>query len=644
MRAIGARQDLHLDDNGHSVSVLFNRPVEVPQGDDIRDKFTAEAHVAKDGIDVRANRPIPGAALQEDGRIVNVNFDHALSVNAEYEMEIGTFIDPISDLPVTFGQVPQFKIDNDRPGAILYGQVLQGNNTPIADAEVRLYSHGSPQYDFSADADGSYLFEFVPRDADENIGGQYTLEAVTVEGKKTAVEGAVRLPGRVHRVNLVFLGRGSAEGFVKYTTGEKIANANVTIGSTMFNQFRTARTDENGFYHVDDLPVGPLTFSATDDDGNVTYARRGTEDAGTTADAGPLHLPAAVPRNGNDPRARPALGYERRRGRRARRRLQPGLRTAGRAHRRTGTLRIHESAGGIHHRPGGGVERLARKRGRRLRPGRGPDPRRDAHAQRHAARSARAAPRTGYPREPALPGRSEQVRTGGRRAGEMEKGPIVVADENGNYSYQAIPTSWGGHKHHQAYDPQTSRSASTQIPQLNPTGENIVNIFISTADGFGNGDIRVRLLNAAGNPVTGYRVIEPGIPVPIVYPMEEPGVYVRRGVAVGPSHEVWAVPPSSTGPYGDQYTAGGTKVEFNGHTAALTLRLPGQGMVRAALQADIALIGDVTVSYSAWDEAEQETAAKRVTVSHESERHPQLRGLQQDSRRTSRSVISSSHP
>ncbi|HEX2832542.1 MAG TPA: Ig-like domain-containing protein [Thermoanaerobaculia bacterium] len=623
LRAIAARQDLHLDDNGHRVSVLFSRPIEMTTGpdDDIVDKFSARAHVAKDGIDVRANRPIPGAALQEGGRIVNVNFDHALSVNAEYEMDITTFLDPLTKQPVTFGRVPQFKIDNDKPGAILYGQVLQGNNEPLFNADVRLYAHGAPQYDYSSREDGSYLFEYVPRDVDENISGQYRLEAVTdaatpAERKQTYVEGAVRLPGRVHRVNLVFLGRGSAEGFVKYTTGEKVANASVTIGSTMFNQFRSTQTDANGFYHVDDLPVGPLTFSAQDADGNVTYAAAELKTPGqlVTQDLNIFRQPfpgtgsirVVVKRSDTSgPVAGARVGvFSQGYG------LQEGLSDEQGRYEFTKV-------------PAGFITVLAAEWNVSLESAAvdfdlTADQTRDVTLTLNVTPPDQLVPIHGQVirENPLFPGDQSRYEPVAGALVKVEKGPIVVADENGNYSYQAIPVSWGGNKNLQAYDPSTSRSASAQIPQLNASGENVVNIFIRTSDGFGTGDIRVRLLDAAGNPVNGYRVIEKGIPTPLVYPMEAPGVYVRRGVPVGPTFEVWAVPPGSNGPYGDQFVSGSTKVEFNGHTAALTLRLPGQGIVRAQLkQGEFKVIGDVKLSYSVWDEAEQEPGPKEVTVS-----------------------------
>jgi len=96
------------------------------------------------------------------------------------------------------------------------------------------------------------------------VTGTYNLRAVDENGKSTHVDGAVRLTGVVETVNLVYLGRGSAEGRVTYDNGEVVPNAKVVVGSSLFNQFRTTTAGADGRYRVTDLPVGPLTFSATD--------------------------------------------------------------------------------------------------------------------------------------------------------------------------------------------------------------------------------------------------------------------------------------------------------------------------------------------------------------------------------------------
>src|SRR5439155_6979927 len=62
--------------------------------------------------------------------------------------------------------------------------------------------------------------------------------------------------------------------------GQAVADAKVVVGSTMFDQFRSATSDPNGHYSVGDLPVGPLTFSATDAAGNVAFAAAEIRTAG----------------------------------------------------------------------------------------------------------------------------------------------------------------------------------------------------------------------------------------------------------------------------------------------------------------------------------------------------------------------------
>src|SRR6185369_1257623 len=47
------------------------------------------------------------------------------------------------------------------------------------------------------------------------------------------------------------------------------------------------------------------------------------------------------------------------------------------------------------------------------------------------------------------------------------------------------------------------------------------------------------------------------------------------------------------------------RLEFPGQVTTVTMRLPGQGTVRAKLHDDFDVIGDVTLGYMVWDEAEQ---------------------------------------
>ncbi|HEX9161125.1 MAG TPA: hypothetical protein VF980_05390, partial [Thermoanaerobaculia bacterium] len=248
LQAVAARQDLNLDPEGHKVSVLFNRPVAIQSGADWLTKFSAQIAFNRDSVIYNGPRSVFAAAPQDDQRVVNLSFDNVLTTNAAYAISVSPLVDPISQHEVTFTQPLQPKIDNARPAGIVYGKFLKGDNTPIGAAEVRLYSghfrgcrsglmDGEPPVDCNpyaeapqygrTDADGTFLFEYIPRDpiADRELAGGYRLIGVSAEGRFTIVDGAVRLPGHVQFVNLQLLGRGAAEGLVKYDNGARVTGA-----------------------------------------------------------------------------------------------------------------------------------------------------------------------------------------------------------------------------------------------------------------------------------------------------------------------------------------------------------------------------------------------------------------------------------
>jgi len=611
IRLIGARQDMHLDDQGHKVSVLFNRPVKIADGDDWLTKFHAQILLNKDGVNYTGNRPMSAAALQGDERVVNVTFDHALSQNASYSMTVDPVLDPLTGIAVNFSQPLTPVIDNDRPGGIIFGHVMKGDNTPIANAEVVLQPEGARQFDLSAASDGSFLFEFVPRDIDNGIQGTYVLRAVTTEGKETKVEGAVRLPGRVHFVNLIYLGRGSAQGYVRYDNGQVVANAHVVIGSTMFDQFRNGTTDATGFYKIEDLPVGPLTFSATDADGNVTFG------------ASEIKTPGQVLVKDLSIYRRPFPGVATVRGivlRSDTNAPVPGAHVGVYSQGYGLIDGFTDSAGKFEFTkvPTGFVTVLASewsvsRESVALDFDLANDETRNVTMTLNVAPSVPLAAVEGdvVRENPLYPGDASKYEKVAGALVKIDKGQAVTADANGHFVYQPVPTSFAGHAI-SAYDPLSTRSASTVLPLLDPTKVNNVPIFISTASGYGEGTIRVRVYNAAGFPVSGLRVIEPGYP-PTVLEESGAGVYQLTHVPVGSSINVWAI--STGGTYGNQFAQGSARVEFNGHVASLNLRLGGQGTVRVKLVADIDVIGDVKISYPVWDEEEQGLGSKDVVAS-----------------------------
>jgi hypothetical protein len=615
---IGARQDLNLDPGGHKVSVLWNRPVKVAAGDDLLAKFTAQVHLNKDGVNYTGSRPMSAAALQDGSRVANVTFDHSLSQNATYSMNVAPLVDPLSNAAVNFPDAVVPVIDNDAPGGIIFGHVLKGDNSPIGGANVQLLLDGKagpPQFDKSAATDGSFLFEFVPRDIDNGLPGSYILQAVTTDNKSTSLNGAVRLPGRVHFVNLVFLGRGSAEGYVRYDNGDPVPAANIVVGSTMFDQFRSTTADASGHYSIGDLPVGPLTFSATDAAGNVAYA------------ASEIKTPGQVLVQNLSIFRKPFPGTATIRGvvkRSDTNAVVPGTHVGVYTQGYGLADGFTDGSGRFEFTkvPAGFVTVLAAewsvsREATALDFDLGPDETRDLTLVLNVKPPEAMAVVEGdvVREDPLHPGDANFYQKVDGALVKIDKYQAVTADATGHYTYTSVPVSFAG-KNITAYDPATKRTATTVVPALDPSHSNNLPIFISTASGYGEGTVRVKLLNAAGFPVNGFRVIEPGFPPfgPTVLEASPSGIYQMKHVAVGKTTTVWAIGDGS-GPFGDQWATGSVKVEFNGHVASLTLRLPGQGTVRTRLQADIAVIGDVKIVYQIWDETIQGLSPTERTVS-----------------------------
>src|SRR5205823_26887 len=105
----------------------------------------------------------------------------------------------------------------DRKSALLYGTVIKGDGTILPGAELKLRYSDFLQ-STTADTDGHFLFEYVPRDPDNNLNGNYLLEAAAAK-QETTLSGSVRLLHTLHQISVVFLGRGSAKGIVRYDNG-----------------------------------------------------------------------------------------------------------------------------------------------------------------------------------------------------------------------------------------------------------------------------------------------------------------------------------------------------------------------------------------------------------------------------------------
>ncbi len=609
LQIVAARQDLFLDPGGRIVSVLYNRPATAGAGGL---SYDAEVTFDHDGISYQGPRPIFGSRLQDEGRVTNVTFAHSLSKNVpdsggQYLLRSGPLVDPLTTAPVSFPAPVTPGIENDAPAGILFGRVLEGTSAPVPGADVRLTSGGT-QFDVT-NADGVFFFESVPRDPDAGMSGAYTLEAFA-NGKRTSVTGAVRLPGRVHRVDLLFLGRGRAEGVVRYQDGTAVSGARVIVGSTTFSLVRQTVAESSGAYVVDDLPVGPLTFSAIDAAGNAVFASAELKTAGAL-----IRQDLTIQRNGFA-RAGSVRGTVRR--------SDTGAPVAG---ARVGVFNSGHAVGETFTAgdgrfdfplvPAGFVTVQAAewnlsRESSIINFDLGADQTREVTLTLNVDPAAPSAALEGqvFIEDALFPGDVSKYRNASGAIVSIQGGESAVADADGRFAFPSIPVTFSG-RQVTALDPSSQRAGGGVVPALNPSAANHLPIVIRGT--YGTGQVRVRLLSATGVPVSGYRVIEPGFP-PIELAETAPGTYELTGIAVGRSLEIRAV-PASPGAYGDQFASGNVRVDFAGQIAALTLRLPGQGTVRVKLRSDIDLIGDVTMRYAVWDEAEQQIGSREIVRS-----------------------------
>jgi hypothetical protein len=628
LNIVAAAQDIALDPTGRTVTLLMNRPLHVTDEVTLRDNFTISTAIAQLSYDVTRRNdakqtPVPGAALQEDGRLIVLTFSKSLSSNATYR--VGT-ITPLRDLAndsSSIGSTVVPRIDDNRPAGVVYGNVLLADNTPVKQATVQLASGDGLQFDITDD-NGAFLFEYVARDPIHDRSGYYTLDTRSADGKAASLEGSIRLVGELQHVNLVFIGRGSAQGYVRYSDGEAIAGARVSVGNSLYGDIHTATTDANGFYSVSDLAVGPVTFAAVDAKGTVTYATAQLRVAG-----GQLAQDLVVQR-----RTTPGgFGRVRVTVRRSDRMSDPDPKASlvpgahvGVYSQGYGLLDgFTDSAGQafFDHVPAGQISVLAAEFSVAKRSnGAETDLKPDQLVEQTVILEV---PPVSSPQfvtvrgivfrdDPAAPRDDSRVTPVAGAVVTFKGFPPVTADSQGRYVDNDVPVSYSNGSGVYVFDPSTSRQGWFAFPTLRPGEENTLDLKLSSKVPVGKATMRVRVVSATGEPVDGYTVISPGYP-PDVFTGKGGGVY-ERIVDIPQSLDVWAIGINHP-KYGDQTVHGNLAVDFDGQIAAIELRLPGQGTIvtRTEILGTCSVPGctpqwtlspgTVRVTYRAWSNGEQ---------------------------------------
>ena len=189
----------------------------------------------------------------------------------------------------------------------------------------------------------------------------------------------------------------------------------------------------------------------------------------------------------------------------------------------------------------------------------------------------------------------------------------VTAGADGKFTYEGIPLALAGQHIVLIFDPVTGRQGGFSLPAQLIAGANPVSFTLASTQPKGRATMHVRLLDAAGQPVSHYRVLSPGFPAtPFAELTATPGISELANIAVPQATDVVAVPNFTDAVYGDQTARGTLRVDFDGQTSTLDLRLPGQGNVIAHLgcapgvtNCNIDVHAPVIISYKVWDDSEQ---------------------------------------
>jgi hypothetical protein len=286
---VAAVQNSLADKTGHVVDVLVSADVDwqslVPRNPE---HFEIDGKVSDGGFSTLGTGAFAGL---RPGRIVRVVFDNPLSPYATHDLTVdgvrSVLGEEIQQQSVTV------RTTVSMPGSMVEGRVIGTDGLPVPFARVEL-----AEVDFSnldsledpcikhvtaavrADANGQFLFDYVRQ---TECGGVFELRGFEpASGHVGRAFGRVRSIGQTVSLDIVLLGRGLVRGRVSYDDGTVPQQLRVVAANPAFLEARRALLDEQGNYEVGDLPVGPITISAQDGEGNAASASVEIANAGST--------------------------------------------------------------------------------------------------------------------------------------------------------------------------------------------------------------------------------------------------------------------------------------------------------------------------------------------------------------------------
>lgn len=144
------------------------------------------------------------------------------------------------------------------PSGTILGKVKDVDGATFVGPEIPLTLSGPLSTSAVTDVFSEYRFGYLPL-------GVYTVEAVSPDGKRGRTVANLNSTNQVFKADVVYLGRGTVMGTVETITGQKVSGAQVTLFSqSVFGGTKTAITDGNGLFMIEDVFVGSYQLSAYD--------------------------------------------------------------------------------------------------------------------------------------------------------------------------------------------------------------------------------------------------------------------------------------------------------------------------------------------------------------------------------------------
>lgn len=246
---------------GRIVALLFSEQVSPAS---VEDQFKTEdiVNYTPDG-----NRVL-SVALQPDGRTVLLALRDPVGPFLQRQMTVSG----ITDLRghVMAAQTVPIESTITAPGGVVTGRVLQADGTPVAFANVRLFTNDacpSPEgvqiipvgiTTKSADANGAYSFDYL---AANQFGS--SLLAIDPESEQSrTVPFQVQRDGQRLSVDVVLLGRGTFKGRTLDESGKPIGGTNLRLVSLTDQSQYGLVSAADGTFSIAGIPVGQLVVEA----------------------------------------------------------------------------------------------------------------------------------------------------------------------------------------------------------------------------------------------------------------------------------------------------------------------------------------------------------------------------------------------